>query len=420
MEEGVGAIFLDSNSETVGLGGTKAKKVKVLKGDSVPVGTEVRANVGASQNKILADISNFPQQPKQHISVDHLLKEKEILIKHLATRDAVIESCKAELHKCQTNFQKLRKQNAELALTNSQMLVELNSSRQKVSLEMKIVGACQRELQLELGSKNGVLNAMRLELTLKKQTVKSKHETDANEVRACQSKQSDQSLQEDNKGNAKRKRVSKSQSSAPAVIKQVKSTKKVENQRYSLRRQSAGLKAEKPEPTKDFLEVVDISHLQENSANENGPASLGSKVHEEAREATESSRPTNPEQVHVKKNVEKKRQSMRRQTNRFRPENPEPAEDCFKTDDAKFNVSQLSDNMSEKNCPTTSTVTSEQENDACIFEPQETRRSSVGRPLRRTVEKIVSYKEVPVNRKMRRDKLGIFISGSHSVTNNSV
>ncbi|KAL2994838.1 hypothetical protein AAZX31_10G185900 [Glycine max] len=411
MEEGVGAIFLDSNSETVGLGGTKAKKVKVLKGDSVPVGTEVRANVGASQNKILADISNFPQQPKQHISVDHLLKEKEILIKHLATRDAVIESCKAELHKCQTNFQKLRKQNAELALTNSQMLVELNSSRQK-----------QRELQLELGSKNGVLNAMRLELTLKKQTVKSKHETDANEVRACQSKQSDQSLQEDNKGNAKRKRVSKSQSSAPAVIKQVKSTKKVENQRYSLRRQSAGLKAEKPEPTKDFLEVVDISHLQENSANENGPASLGSKVHEEAREATEcnSSRPTNPEQVHVKKNVEKKRQSMRRQTNRFRPENPEPAEDCFKTDDAKFNVSQLSDNMSEKNCPTTSTVTSEQENDACIFEPQETRRSSVGRPLRRTVEKIVSYKEVPVNRKMRRDKLGIFISGSHSVTNNSV
>ena len=112
---------------------------------------------------------------------------------------------------------------------------------------------------------------------------------------------------------------------------------------------------------------------------------------------------------------------MRRQTNRFRPENPEPAEDSFfERDDAKFNVSQLFDNVSEKNCPTTSTVTSEQENDACIFEPQETRRSSVGRPLRRTVEKIVSYKEVPVNRKMRRDKLGIFISGSHSVTNNSV
>lgn len=111
---------------------------------------------------------------------------------------------------------------------------------------------------------------------------------------------------------------------------------------------------------------------------------------------------------------------MRRQTNRFRPGNPEPAEDFFKIDDAKFTVSQLSDNMSEKNCPTTSTVTSEQENDACTFEPQETRRSSVGRPLRRTVEKIVSYKEVPLNLKMRRDKSGIFVSGSHSITNNSV
>ena len=68
---------------------------------------------------------------------------------------------------------------------------ELNSSRQKVSLEMKTIGASvtycfrflffffndglshvefvaiqQRELQLELGSKNGVLNAMRLELTV--------------------------------------------------------------------------------------------------------------------------------------------------------------------------------------------------------------------------------------------------------------
>ncbi|KAG5080333.1 hypothetical protein JHK86_004398 [Glycine max] len=47
----------------------KAKKVKVVKGDFVPM-----ASVGASQNKILADISNLPQQPKQHISVDHLLK----------------------------------------------------------------------------------------------------------------------------------------------------------------------------------------------------------------------------------------------------------------------------------------------------------------------------------------------------------
>lgn len=102
------------------------------------------------------------------------------------------------------------------------------------------------------------------------------------------------------------------------------------------------------------------------------------------------------------------RKSTRRQTNRFKPENPEPTEDLIVLDDAKFNVSQLSDDVSEKCCPT-STLTSGQENNSCSFESQDNRRSSVGRPLRRTVEKVVSYKEVPINVKMRRDKSGNFI-----------
>ncbi|KAL2324978.1 hypothetical protein Fmac_024036 [Flemingia macrophylla] len=408
MERG-GAIFLDTDSEAL-IGGPKAKTVKVVKGDSVSMGV----GVGTSQNKILADITNVSQQPKQHVSAEQLLKEKEVLIKLLANRDAIIESCKAELVKCQANFQKLKKQNGELALTNTQMLAELNSSRQKL-----------RELQLELGSKNGVLHAMRLELTAKENTLKSKHEIDAIEVGACQSKQTDQLLQEDNRGKAKRKRVSNCQSSAPAVIKQVKSTEKVNNQRYSLRRQSAGLKSEKPEPTKDLLEVVDVKdeiwQMQENVANENGPTSFESKVHDEAREAIEPSEPTDTEQG-LAKSIEKKRHNLRRQTNCFRPAKPESTEDLIEIGDAKFNVSQLSDNMSEENCPTTSIVSCGLENNGCTSEPQESRRSSVGRPLRRTVEKIVSYKEVPLNVKMRRDKSGIFVSGSqsHCIINNFV
>ncbi|XP_027364636.1 SHUGOSHIN 2-like [Abrus precatorius] len=402
MEGGDGGIFLDSDSEPCGVvGGQKAKRGKMVRGNSVSVG------VGASQKKMLADITNqqqqqhYPQtlnqQPKQqsapNISTDQLLKENAMLMKLLANRNAIIESCKVELQKCQSNFQKLRKQNSELALTNSQMLAELNSGRQKL-----------RELQHELGGKNGILNAMKLELTAKKHTVKLKHEIDAKEVGANRSKQSDQPLQEDNRGDAKRKRVSRSKSSAPAVIKQVKSTEKVDNQRYSLRRQSAVMKAEKPEPTNDFLEEDDVSHIQENLGNEDGPTSLGSKVHEEAREDTESSGPTNTEQVHAKKNVEKKRHSLRRQSGKFRPENPEPTEDFFKIDDTKFNVSHLCDNMSEKIHLTTSSVSGQEykEYNACTFEPQELRRSSVGRPLRRSVEKVVSYKEIPLNVKMRR------------------
>ncbi|XP_068491392.1 SHUGOSHIN 2 isoform X4 [Phaseolus vulgaris] len=418
--EGGGAVFVKSNSDAVG--GVKAKRVKVGKGDSVHVGVGV--GIGVSQNKILADVTNLLQQPKQPVSTEQLLKEKEMLMKLLANRDAIIESCKAELQKCQINFQKVRKQNAEFALTNSQMLAEHNSSRQKEK---------------------------------KEQTSKLKPETNVNEVRACQNKQSDQSFQEDNKRSAKRRKVSQSRSSAPAVIKQFKSMEKLANQRYSLRRQSASLKDEKPEPTEDFMEEVeikdDISNLQENLANESGTISLVSKVHDEARETTESSRLTNSEQVHPKRNIEKKRNSMRRltnrfkpenpeptedskptntekfhperniekkrnsmrrQTNRFKPENPEPTEDSFELNDSKVNVSQLSDNMSEKCCPTSTITSAGQENNSGSLVSQETRRSSVGRPLRRTVEKVVSYKEVPLNVKMRRDKSGNF------VINNSV
>ncbi|KAG2401921.1 hypothetical protein LR48_Vigan09g102600 [Vigna angularis] len=385
-----GTVVLNSNSDAVG--GVKAKRVKVVKGDSVYVGVGV--GVGASQNKILADVTNLHQQPKQQVSAENLLKEKEMLVKVLASKDVFIQSCKAELQKCQSNFQKLKMQNAELALTNSHMMAEVNSSRQKL-----------RELQLELGIKNGILNAMKLELTIKEHTVNLKHETNVNEVRACPNKQSDQS---DNRGNAKRRRVFKPRSSAPAVSKQVKSLEKVDNQRYSLRRQSAGLKDEKPESTEDFVEVVEVQD-DISKANESGSTSLGSKVHDEARETTESSIPTNTEPVHAKKNIENKRKSTRRQTNRFKPENPEPTEDLFVLDDAKFNVSQISDGMSEKCCPTSTIITSGQENNSCSFKSGETRRSSVGRPLRRTVEKVVSYKEVPLNVKMRRDKSGNFI-----------
>lgn len=101
-----------------------------------------------------------------------------------------------------------------------------------------------------------------------------------------------------------------------------------------MRRQSAGLQAEKSQPTEDSeVDEVkyDVSHLQENLENENGPTS--SEVHEEAKEDTEcknssffvifscyqyfmhivciaASGPANTEQVHAKKNIENKRYGL--------------------------------------------------------------------------------------------------------------
>ncbi|KAE9612149.1 hypothetical protein Lal_00022302 [Lupinus albus] len=361
--------------------------------------------VSSSEKTMLTDITNHQKSPlnkqtKQHsasiaaisdVSTNRLLKENATLMQLLANRNAIIESCKAELQKSQTNFQKLQKQNAELALTNSRMLAELNSGRQRL-----------RELQHELGSKNGILKAMKLEA--KEHKHKMKHESHTNKI-----KKPNQRFQDDKGDNvchAKRQRVSKSQSSAPAVVKQVKPIGTVDSQRYSLRRQS---KAEKPrQPEEDFFEVdevkYDVLHLQENLADKSEEMSLGSKVHEEAREDAESSGPTKSE-VLAKKNIEKKRHSSRRQSARFKSENLEPAIDSFEIDDAKFAISLLCDDMSEKSGPTSSSLNSGQENienDGRRFDPREIRRSSVGRPLRQSVVKIQSYKEIPLNMKMRR------------------
>ncbi|CAJ2629349.1 unnamed protein product [Trifolium pratense] len=367
-------IFHHSDLHHPGVGGQKAKRGKFLKGDSV--------SVVVPQKKILADITNMDQpmhhpaapvlMPTNNVSVEMILKENENLRKLLANRNAVIESFRTEL-------QKYRKQNSELALANTQMMREINSSRQMV-----------REFQVELASKNGVLNAMKLKLMETDHRAKLNNDIDEDE-------QLDQKFQEDNKGGGKRKRVPRSQSTAPAVRKQVKSTEKVDTQRYSSRRKSAALKAGKLGPTDDLFEINnDALHLPENLANKTESTSLGSKVHDVAGQDTEcnSSGPTNTEQVPAKKNIENKRHSLRRQSALFRPENPEPSEDFFDVNNPKFEVSNLCDDIAES-------ATSE--NNACAPGPQEIRRSSIGRPLRRSAVKIVSYKEIPLNVKMRRE-----------------
>ncbi|XP_028783019.1 SHUGOSHIN 2 isoform X1 [Neltuma alba] len=372
-------------------------------------------------------------------STDQLLKENAMLMKLLASRNAIIESSKAELQKLQGNFQKLSMQNVDLARANSQMLVELNSSRQRL-----------RELQLELGCKNGILKAAKLEPKEKKQTSKLKDKITANE-----SQLSGQTFKADGRedilSDAKRRKVSKSQSSGSAVIKQANPKEKVDNQRHCLRTQSMGFKYEKPGVTEDSLEIDDtkpcVSHLQENLVKRKGPTALGTTAKEETRVDTEYAGPSSIVQIPLG-NIENRRQSLRRQSARFRteisesteetredtkfsglptveqvdrkenvdkrimrrqsarlkPEDPKPTEDLFEIDDPNFAV-PLHDSVIKRSSPSTSCVDSGQqmkENHSIKFEPQEVRRSSVGRPLRRAVEKVQSYKEIPRNVKLRR------------------
>lgn len=81
------------------------------------------------------------------------------------------------------------------------------------------------------------------------------------------------------------------------------------------------------------------------------------------------------------------RRCLRRQSARFKSQEKEASEKLFEIDDVKFN------NSVQKNGVAIS-----------VSSPRNlvSQRRSIGRPLRKAAEKVQSYKEIPVNIKMRR------------------
>ncbi|KAF8395283.1 hypothetical protein HHK36_019226 [Tetracentron sinense] len=114
------------------------------------------------------------------------------------------------------------------------------------------------------------------------------------------------------------------------------------------------------------------------------------------------------QQVAAEEMVDNKRLCSRRQSARVKSEQPEPTENLFEIEDAKFSARPLRDNpMHEDGTASSGSPTRKEEKEgksAPRYETQELRRSLIGRPSRRAAEKIQSYKEIPVNVKMRRSE----------------
>ncbi|KAL3579660.1 hypothetical protein D5086_017495 [Populus alba] len=111
---------------------------------------------------------------------------------------------------------------------------------------------------------------------------------------------------------------------------------------------------------------------------------------------------TTNRQTVEKEKAETKRRCVRRQSAASRSQEREPAENLFEIEDVRFPVSNSSDKSLKENGPTSSSITKEE---ICkpSNEAQVSHRSSIGRPSRRAAEKVQSYKEVPLNVKMRRE-----------------
>ncbi|XP_011024353.1 PREDICTED: shugoshin-1 isoform X10 [Populus euphratica] len=373
------------DTENINVAGVKIKGERLEKGSLVGIAqrkTLVDINSFPAQRKMLADISNLSQRnqygksqsvlvSKEH--VEKLQRDIMALTKLVADRNKIIELSAIELQKLRFNYQQLQQQNLQLAQTNSQMLAELNAGKDKLK-------ACQHEL----GCKNGLLNAKKLEL--KEKTKKVRSQNMRNEVETIKGDKAAQFSQpEDNKPcNTKRKRQSKVQSLDSSAVKPGQTEENVEKKSVCLRRQSAMFKFGE-EPTEKNIVTKSVC-LRRQSAR------------------LKSGEEPNEKYIDTKSRICTGRQST---SVKSEDQLQEPAENLFQKDDANFHIPPLHDDPVRESCPTSSVtsvkIESETGNSVRRFETQELRRTSF-RPTRRAAEKVQTYKEIPLNAKMRRSE----------------
>ncbi|KAL7148543.1 hypothetical protein ABFS83_06G185700 [Erythranthe nasuta] len=307
MSETEGFLILDSRNAAP----TRAKK-------------EARPAPQNPARKKLADISNLPQNNERSLIqeklqsvetttyIEQLQKENMALVKMLAQRNKIIEQGGPELDRLRLILRKMQEQNQQLASSNSQMLADLNSGKDRLKV-----------LQHELGCTSGLLKARKLQLEENAITKPSKN-ADA------QFPLEGESLKE-------------------------------------------GQDDEKPHNTKMASQLD----------------SLGTS-----------------EQLQSKEKTENRRRFTRRQSAVFKPVEQKPAEDSFQTDDTIVPPCLLHvDPVLEKESADESTLVKDEDkkdDSALEKEAQEFEKPNLGRPSRVAAKKVQSYKEIPLNVKMRR------------------
>ncbi|XP_027162460.1 SHUGOSHIN 1 [Coffea eugenioides] len=349
-----------------------------------------KAPSGNTSRKMLADISNLPQQNKTLIQdgnsqvvpittkeyVDQLQKENMALMKIVAERNKLIEVTGIELQKLKVNMQKMQIQNLQLAQSNSQMLMDLNSGKDRL-----------KALQHELGCLNGVLKAKNVEVQKLKLQVRKREIVD-DEVKQSNSDAAEESKlcsNEDKLGNANRRPQSKSCS----LLAQSKDIN--ENKRTCTRRKSARFEREELKPDERLFDTEDVT------------VSVCQPTHDSLEENVSTSTFND---VHGNE-VETKRPCARRQSARFKCAKPKPSDDISEMKDAEISSCLLRDDkMEEEGLNSTSSFKNEEKEgiSAPVFDAQGSRRSSMNRPLRQAAKKVQTYKEIPVNIKMRRSE----------------
>ncbi|KAJ6901777.1 hypothetical protein NC651_019523 [Populus alba x Populus x berolinensis] len=222
--------------------------------------------IGIAPRGTLADISNFPVSRKTLAEVSSLSQrnqdgksqsvlvgkdyieklQREImtLTKIVVDRNKIIELSAIELQKLRIGFQQLQQQNQQLAQTNSQMLAGLNAGKDKLKV-----------FQHELGCKNGLLDAINLELKEKAKKVRCRiKRTEVETIKGDGAAQLSQPEEENKPCNPKRKRQSNVQSLETRPV-QPQTKENADKKSVCLRRQSARFKSGEEEPAENNVDT---------------------------------------------------------------------------------------------------------------------------------------------------------------------
>ncbi|KAJ8543877.1 hypothetical protein K7X08_025495 [Anisodus acutangulus] len=139
---------------------------------------------------------------------------------------------------------------------------------------------------------------------------------------------------------------------------------------------------------------------------EAGDVSLGNGDDEKARNLKrrrQSKSVGSSEQVQSEDKTKSKRSCVRRQSARFKPEVLKLSEDSFEVQDKCALHPPTSDPVQENGSTSICISSNDLDcNPSTRFEPIPFGRSSLSRPSREAAKKVQSYKEIPVNIKMRR------------------
>uniref|UniRef100_A0A166DQZ9 Shugoshin C-terminal domain-containing protein n=1 Tax=Daucus carota subsp. sativus TaxID=79200 RepID=A0A166DQZ9_DAUCS len=287
---------------------------------------------------------------KENANLLNLLADKEypLVFKLIYLVAKIIELDGIELQKLKSELHQVQQQNVALAQSNTQLLAELNSRKDRLKL-----------MQHELGCKQGLLVAKKVELEVKMPKCKktSKFLEVAKDEVPCR---------------INRKQPSKSW--APFIVKQLEDNRN--EMRLSVLSQSASFEYEDTKKVEDLLEV-DSSRLSSDPLKDDITQEqiiTSNLVDEEDKKSC------------------KKSLRVRRQSARFYSEELKSDDDIFEVDTARFSSSPQGNGQN-------------QHDDGRLVSTNlvlNLERLSSGRPSRQVTNKVSSYKEVPLNTKMRR------------------